>query len=74
MKFTHAHSMQWARRFTGLKVFLSLAVAGWEGYAESIRHQVAMGDYLRLRLEAAQWAVVNRTPLPLVCFVRLESP
>jgi len=70
----YAHSMQWARRFIGLKVFLSLAVAGWEGYAESIRHQVSIGDYLRLRLEAAQWEVVNRTPLPLVCFVDSSHP
>jgi glutamate/tyrosine decarboxylase-like PLP-dependent enzyme len=70
----YAHSMQWARRFIGLKVFLSLAVAGWEGYAESIRHQVAMGEYLRLRLEATQWDVVNRTPLPLVCFVDSSHP
>jgi len=29
---------------------------------------VAMGDYLRLRLKELQWEVVNRTPLPLVCF------
>lgn len=70
----YAHSMQWARRFIGLKVFLSLAVAGWEGYAESIRHQVAMGDYLRLRLKEAQWDVVNRTPLPVVCFVDSSHP
>lgn len=70
----YAHSMQWGRRFIGLKVFLSLAVAGWEGYTESIRHQVAMGDYLRLRLNAAGWEVVNKTPLPLVCFVDSTCP
>ena len=70
----YAHSMQWSRRFIGLKVFLSLAVAGWEGYTESIRHQVAMGDYLRLRLKELQWEVVNRTPLPLVCFVDSTRP
>jgi glutamate/tyrosine decarboxylase-like PLP-dependent enzyme len=65
----YAHSMQWSRRFIGLKVFLSLAVAGWEGYAEAIRHQTAMGDLLRLRLREAGWVVVNDTPLPVVCFV-----
>ena len=27
----YAHSMQWSRRFIGLKLFLSLAVAGWDG-------------------------------------------
>ena len=64
-----AHSMQWSRRFIGLKVFLSLAVAGWEGYAEAIRHMTAMGNRLRARLHVSGWRVVNRTPLPLACFV-----
>lgn len=65
----YAHSMQWSRRFIGLKVFLSLAVAGWGGYEESIRHQTALGGRLRERLREEGWAVVNDTPLPVVCFV-----
>jgi glutamate/tyrosine decarboxylase-like PLP-dependent enzyme len=65
----YAHSMQWSRRFIGLKVFLSLAVAGWEGYGEAIRHQTAMGERLRERLRGEGWMVVNDTPLPVVCFV-----
>jgi glutamate/tyrosine decarboxylase-like PLP-dependent enzyme len=63
------HSIQWSRRAIGLKVFLSLAVAGWEGYATAIRHMVAMGALLREQLEASDWQVVNQTPLPLCCFV-----
>jgi len=63
------HSMQWSRRAIGLKVFLSLAVAGWEGYTTVIRHMVAMGALLREQLEASGWQVVNKTPLPLCCFV-----
>lgn len=62
------HSLQWSRRFTGLKVFLSLAVAGWSGYTEAIRHQTAMGDLLRRELEKNDWEIVNQTPLPVVCF------
>ena len=65
----YAHTMQWSRRFIGLKLFLSLAVAGWEGYAEAIRHMTAMGDRLRRRLREEGWAIVNDTPLPLVCWV-----
>jgi glutamate/tyrosine decarboxylase-like PLP-dependent enzyme len=64
----YAHSMQWSRRFTGLKVFLSLAVAGWEGYTAAIRHQTAMGERLRQGLESRGWEIVNRTALPVVCF------
>jgi glutamate/tyrosine decarboxylase-like PLP-dependent enzyme len=70
----YMHSLQWSRRFIGLKVFLSMLVAGWEGYIEHIRHQIAMGDHLRRALDAARWEVVNRTPLPIVCFVDREHP
>ncbi len=63
------HSIQWSRRFIGLKVFMSLLVAGWDGYAESIRRQAAMGDRLRRGLQDSGWAVVNQTPLPVVCFI-----
>ena len=62
-----AHSMQWSRRFIGLKLFLSLAVAGWSGYEAALRHQVAMGDYLRQQAQVQGWRVVNSTPLPLAC-------
>jgi glutamate/tyrosine decarboxylase-like PLP-dependent enzyme len=70
----HRTTMQWSRRFTGLKLFMSLLVAGWKGYEEAIRHQTAMGDVLRDRLEAAGWRVVNNTPLPTVCFVDARNP
>ncbi len=69
----YAHTMQWSRRFIGLKLFLSLAVAGWEGYEEVLRHQVAMGRHLRQVLTGSGWLVVNDTPLPLVCFTRREG-
>ncbi|MFW9903503.1 MAG: pyridoxal phosphate-dependent decarboxylase family protein [Candidatus Thorarchaeota archaeon] len=65
----YSHSVQWSRRFIGLKVFLSLTVAGWEGYIKTIRHQVAMGDFLRQELEKSAWQVVNKTKLPVVCFI-----
>ena len=71
MTFSHPYrqSMQWSRRFIGLKVFMSLVVAGWEGYEKTIRHQVDMGDLLREKLRSSDWEIVNDTPLPLVCFV-----
>ncbi len=65
----YTRSIQWSRRFIGLKVFLSLAVAGWDGYTKAIRHQTRMGETLREKLGAARWEILNRTPLPLVCFV-----
>jgi len=64
----HLHSMQWSRRFTGLKVFLSLAAAGWSGYEEAIEHMIRMGTLLKEELRASRWRVVNETPLPIACF------
>jgi aromatic-L-amino-acid/L-tryptophan decarboxylase len=63
-------SVQWSRRFIGLKLFLALAQHGESGYVEMIEHQARMGDVLRESLKRAGWRVVNRTPLPLVCFTR----
>lgn len=37
------HSIQWSRRFIGLKIFLSLAAAGWDGYARVLEHQGSDG-------------------------------
>ncbi len=64
----YQHSMQWSRRFIGLKVFLSLLTAGWDGYAAAIRHQTAMGALLRDELRASGWKIENETELPVVCF------
>jgi glutamate/tyrosine decarboxylase-like PLP-dependent enzyme len=70
----YAHSMQWSRRFIGLKLFLTLAVAGWEGYARVVRDMTAAGRTLRARLRDSGWTAVNDTPLPLVCFVDGTHP
>jgi glutamate/tyrosine decarboxylase-like PLP-dependent enzyme len=69
-----AHSLQWSRRFTGLKLFLSLAVAGWEGYAAAVRRMTEMGERLREALRDSGWRVVNQTPLPVVCFDDARRP
>jgi glutamate/tyrosine decarboxylase-like PLP-dependent enzyme len=63
-------SVQWSRRFIGLKLFMALAQQGESGYVEMIEHQARMGDVLREELTRTGWRVVNRTPLPLVCFTR----
>jgi glutamate/tyrosine decarboxylase-like PLP-dependent enzyme len=62
------HSLQWSRRFIGLKVLLSLAVAGWDGYAQVLRRQTVLGNELRRELRESAWRIVNETPFPVVCF------
>lgn len=64
----YIHSMQWSRRFMGLKLFMALACLGLDGYAEMIRGQLALGRYLRESLLAHGWRVLNDSSLPLACF------
>jgi aromatic-L-amino-acid/L-tryptophan decarboxylase len=63
-------SMQWSRRFIGLKVFLTLAELGSQGVAALVEHQTEMGQLLRSELRDSGWQVMNDSPLPLVCFSR----
>jgi aromatic-L-amino-acid/L-tryptophan decarboxylase len=66
----YSTSVQWSRRFIGLKLFMALAEQGEAGYVAMIERQARMGDVLRAALVRAGWRIVNRTPLPLVCFTR----
>ena len=69
-----AHSMQWSRRFAGLQLFLSLLVAGWEGYAAAVRHQVEVARHLARELGRDGWEVVNDPALAVVCFIDGTRP
>jgi glutamate/tyrosine decarboxylase-like PLP-dependent enzyme len=61
-------SLQWSRRFMGLKVFMVLAEQGIAGVAKRIDHQAAMGEELRALLRGRGFTLLNETPLPVVCF------
>lgn len=65
---SYSSTIQWSRRFTGLKVFLSLATIGPDKYAAMIEHQTRMGELMRERLTASGWLLLNDTPLPVVNF------
>jgi len=62
------HSIQWSRRFIGLKLYLSLLVFGWKGYEEAIDHSIDIGQQLKVKLTAAGWKIFNHTTLPVICF------
>jgi glutamate/tyrosine decarboxylase-like PLP-dependent enzyme len=66
----YTSSVQWSRRFIGLKLFVALAHHGESGYIDMIERQARMGGVLREALGRSGWRVVNNTPLPLVCFTR----
>ena len=67
---SYSSTVQWSRRFIGLKLFLALAERGEGGYIEMIEHQACMGEVLRQSVQRQGWRIVNKTPLPVVCFTR----
>ena len=64
----YVHSIQWSRRLMGLKIYLPLAVYGWEGYEEMIENHIRLGNRLRELLSEAGFLIKNQTTLPVVCF------
>ena len=61
-------SMQWSRRFIGLKLFMSLAAHGLSGITGMLEHHIAIGSYLREQLTTRGWELTNETPFPVICF------
>lgn len=64
----YVNSLQWSRRFLGLKIYLPLAVLGWDGYTSMLSHQIDMGHALRDMLRSNGWTIENQTELPIICF------
>jgi glutamate/tyrosine decarboxylase-like PLP-dependent enzyme len=60
-------SVQWSRRFLGLRLFLSLAAAGWSGYSLHVERTVELIQLLRERLLAEGWVIANKSPLAVLC-------
>ena len=62
-------SVQWSRRFVGLRLFLALAAAGWTGYAAHVEHALRLSHVLRRRLLEAGWTIANDSPAGVVCAI-----
>jgi glutamate/tyrosine decarboxylase-like PLP-dependent enzyme len=67
----YVSSMQWSRRFLGLRLFLSLAAAGWDGHGAHVERAIELAAVLRQQLLARGWAVVNASALAVLC---IEPP
>jgi glutamate/tyrosine decarboxylase-like PLP-dependent enzyme len=67
----YLNSVQWSRRFLGLRLFLSLAAAGWTGYARHVEHAIELAAQLEDRLLARGWRIVNASPVGVLC---IEPP
>jgi glutamate/tyrosine decarboxylase-like PLP-dependent enzyme len=60
-------SVQWSRRFAGLRLFLALATAGWQGYAQHAERSVFLARRLAELLSDKGWRIVNDPALAVVC-------
>jgi glutamate/tyrosine decarboxylase-like PLP-dependent enzyme len=60
-------SVQWSRRFLGLRMFLSLAAAGWTGYGEHVERAIELAGMLKGELTARGWSIANASPLAVLC-------
>lgn len=65
-------TIQWSRRFIGLKLFMTLAERGWDGMAQLVEQQAAMAELLRTMLVTKGWRLANDSPFAIVCFTHPE--
>jgi glutamate/tyrosine decarboxylase-like PLP-dependent enzyme len=63
----YLNTVQWSRRFMGLKLFLSLAAAGWDGYAAHVERAVEVIAIVKERLVARGWRALNDSQLAVLC-------
>jgi glutamate/tyrosine decarboxylase-like PLP-dependent enzyme len=62
---------QWSRRFLGLRLFLSLAHAGWDGYAAHVERAIELAQLLARSMMSLGWSIINDPALAVVC---MEPP
>jgi glutamate/tyrosine decarboxylase-like PLP-dependent enzyme len=62
----YLNSVQWSRRFLGLRLFLALSVAGWEGVGQHVERAVSVTDRIRERLQETGWEVANDSKLAVL--------
>jgi glutamate/tyrosine decarboxylase-like PLP-dependent enzyme len=63
----YVNTAQWSRRFLGVRLFLSLAAAGWPGYARHVERSVDLIARLRDFLSADGWRIANDSQLAVLC-------
>lgn len=69
----YVNSIQWSRRFLGLRLFLSLCVAGWQGYAAHVEQSVGLIKRLTDRLESVGWTLANDSQMAVACLIPPEN-
>ncbi len=62
----YLNSVQWSRRFLGLRLFLALAAAGWEGLGAHVERGADVIERIKERLLALGWRIANDSPLAVL--------
>ncbi len=60
-------SIQWSRRFVGLRLFLSLAAVGWKGFGRHVEYAAKMAEFLCEQLRVREWSIANSSFLAVIC-------
>jgi glutamate/tyrosine decarboxylase-like PLP-dependent enzyme len=63
----YTSTVQWSRRFLGLRLFLSLAAGGWAGHAAHVERGILLVGKLAGELQSRGWSVANDTALAVLC-------
>ena len=62
----YLNSVQWSRRFLGLRLFLALGAAGWQGLGAHVERGVEVIEEVRKRLVEAGWTIANDSKLAVL--------
>jgi glutamate/tyrosine decarboxylase-like PLP-dependent enzyme len=62
----YLNSVQWSRRFLGLRLFLALACAGWDGLGAHVERSVEVIERVKQRLIDLGWTVANDSALAVL--------
>jgi hypothetical protein len=62
----YLNSVQWSRRFLGLRLFLALAAAGWGGLGAHVERGVEVIERVKERLVALDWRIANDSSLAVL--------
>jgi glutamate/tyrosine decarboxylase-like PLP-dependent enzyme len=63
----YASTVQWSRRFLGLRLFLSLAAGGWSGHAAHVERAISLVRQLARDLQSRGWRIANDPSLAVLC-------
>lgn len=69
----YVNSTQWSRRFVGLRLFLSLGAAGWDGYGEHVERTIQLTSRFTENLRKASWSQANESLMGVSCMVPPEG-